>query len=615
MLNLWTPIKALRRWEWMDQYFVMPAEISSTPGKWKTWGYQKGILDAMSDVKNRRVVVMKPVQSGYSLMITGSQMCDIVNNPTNIICAQPTIEDIQGYSKDAIESSIREMPSLQNLIVNDDSKKNKKSTILRKSFPGGRWNGIGANSGRGFRRLVAERLYADEVDEWPPEVKGQGDQLDLLEKRGDSYETSMLIEGSTCTVKGFSRIERDFEKSDKRYRFLPCPHCGFKQTLKFSNMDWSNKGTIERPVIVCENEDCSVGYFEQKHLEWMDDDDHGAEWMATAPFHGIAGFHFWAAYSRNPKASWKNIVREWLDAQGDRMKLKVFINTRLAETFDEGEGEKLDGEALYNRREDYEEIMPLHSYFLTAAVDVQKDRLEILVKAWGYDYESWDLSHVVILGNTAQPHVWDSLDKFRQKLYPHMNGSQYPIHCMVIDTGYKPTEEGRSSAAASIVTEYARKRQMQNVYAIKGANVIGKPIVPPKPSRRNKSKINLYEIGVHAGKDLLESRLTLKNESGGRCPGYIHLPTRFSLELCKQLSSEKKLPKYKSGRFLGYAWQKEGGKRNELWDLEVYSIGAIHIRCPDAAILNQYVDIAAKGEAGTTSAPAKRKSTAVNIWD
>jgi len=46
---------------------------------------------------------------------------------------------------------------------------------------------------------------------------------------------------STPTVHGISRIEKEFESSDKRYFFVPCPHCNHYQVLKWPQIKWQDK--------------------------------------------------------------------------------------------------------------------------------------------------------------------------------------------------------------------------------------------------------------------------------------------------------------------------------------------------------------------------------------
>ncbi len=36
------------------------------------------------------------------------------------------------------------------------------------------------------------------------------------------------------------RIEKEFEATDKRYFFVPCPYCNYYQVLKWSQIKWEN---------------------------------------------------------------------------------------------------------------------------------------------------------------------------------------------------------------------------------------------------------------------------------------------------------------------------------------------------------------------------------------
>jgi hypothetical protein len=75
--------------------------------------------------------------------------------------------------------------------------------------------------------------------------------------------------------------------------------------------------------------------------------------------------------------------------------------------------------------------------FLTAGVDVQKDRLECEVVAWGRGKESWSVDYIIIDGDTARPETWKRLDsEILQKDWPHASGHSIPIRVMAVDSGY-----------------------------------------------------------------------------------------------------------------------------------------------------------------------------------
>jgi phage terminase large subunit GpA-like protein len=82
--------------------------------------------------------------------------------------------------------------------------------------------------------------------------------------------------------------------------------------------------------------------------------------------------------------------------------MKGFVNTVLGLPFEE-EAEAPEWQRLYERREDYRiGIVPEPGLFLTAGVDVQKDRIEVEVVAWGRGKESWSVDYRVIQRDPAR---------------------------------------------------------------------------------------------------------------------------------------------------------------------------------------------------------------------
>lgn len=561
--------------EWADAHFWLSPESSASQlSKWKTLPYQKGILDAMTDPLVEKVTVKKSARIGYT------KMCDIVigyniqNNPRNIMVVQPTIEDAQQFSKDEIDPMLRDIPVLRELSP-EEKTRTKDSTILRKRFPGMTLYVIGANSPRGFRAKSAGLVVFDEVNGYPPTAGREGNQIYLGYRRADYYWDKKFIHGSTPTMKGFSAITQLYEQSDMRKYHVPCPWCGHMQPLEWSHINFSKQGTAKKPVYICAACEKAIGY--DKH-RWMME---RGEWIAAREFDGHAGFQIWSAYSYSPNATWRHIVEAFQDAKDDREKLKTWVNTWLGEDSEE-EGERLNQNALRERRESYGAVMPMGTALLTCVVDTQDDRLELLVKAWGKNEESWDIDHIIIGGNTSLDSTWEKLDTVLQRTWPHMNGSQFHIQCVLIDTGGHRADQ---------VYAFVKTRQSRNVYAIKGSTERMAPIIKLSQAKRGKKSkasrymVDLVIVGVNTAKDLVASRLQ-RTDPG---PGFIHFPAHFSDSYFEQLVSEKRVTRYSFGR--AYSdWVKVPGSRNEAWDLEVYSVAAVRMICPDVSILNRLVD-------------------------
>jgi len=54
--------------------------------------------------------------------------------------------------------------------------------------------------------------------------------------------------------------------------------------------------------------------------------------------------------------------------------------------------------------------VPKGGLVLTAGADVQRDRIEVEVVAWGEGLESWSVDYIVIPGDSATEALWRELD-------------------------------------------------------------------------------------------------------------------------------------------------------------------------------------------------------------
>ena len=277
---------------------------------------------------------------------------------------------------------------------------------------------------------------------------------------------------STPTIKGLSRIEREYEASDQRRFFVPCPHCGERQYLKFERLRWQ-KGKAETAAYHCEG--CEQPIAEHHKTQMLSQ----GEWRPTAiPADTLSiGFHLSSLYSPVGWLSWERIAREWEASQTSDEAKRSFINTVLGETWVET-GEAPDWQRLYERREDYRRgTVPLGGLFLTAGADVQKDRIEVSVWAWGRGLESWLIDHIVIPGSSAgtggpgDAGTWARLSALLGETWPHAGGTELGLGRLAIDTGYE----------APAVYGWVRRMGSGQVVAVKGVDGFSRaaPVIGP----------------------------------------------------------------------------------------------------------------------------------------
>ena len=443
--------------EWADRHFYLSAESAAEPGRWSTLPYQRGIMDAVTDPAVEYVSLMKSARIGATKMMNATIGYHMHQDPCPILVVQPTVEDAQGYSNEEIAPMLRDSRVLSE-IVGEPTAKTSGQTILQKQFPGGSLSMVGANSGRGFRRVSRRIVIFDEVDGYPPSAGAEGDQIKLGIRRSEYYWNRKIIAASTPLIAGASRIEEMFEAGDQRRYHVPCPQCGAMDILVFQAgdrghaMTWPD-GEPEAAYFICSANGCVI---EDKDKRSMLE---GGEWQPEAEFSGHASFHIWAAYSLSPNATWGQIAAEFVEAkrQGPE-KLKTFVNTTLGETWQD-RGAAPDWERLFARREPYPiGSVPARVVCLTAGADVQKDRIVYEVVGWARTKESWSVDAGVLMGDTADEATWSQLDELLDRPFVGPDGELLRIAKLAVDSGYN----------TQVVYNWCRRHPMTRVIACKG---------------------------------------------------------------------------------------------------------------------------------------------------
>ena len=212
------------------------------------------------------------------------------------------------------------------------------------------------------------------------------------------------------------------------------------------------------------------------------------------------------------------------EAQKNPAELQVFVNTVLGETWAQ-QGEAPDWQRLYDRREDYKiGRVPKGGLFLTAGVDIQKDRIEVEVVAWGRGKESWSVDYQVLDGQTGEAAVWQKLRTLLDAYYLTESRVALPIVKYAIDSGYATPE------VYALTRNYGGARAV----VIKGDSRAAAPVGQPSPidigpqGKRVRLGIKVWPVNGSMIKEELYRWLHLDRpteESGSPYPaGYCHFP-------------------------------------------------------------------------------------------
>lgn len=554
---------------WSDAFRVIPPGTSANPGRWRTSAapYQRGIMDALSDPRVQWVVWMKPSQVGATEILTNVSGYFMDQDPSPILVLQPTIELARAWSTDRLDAMLKATPKLRRL-RSESRRREKGDTILHKVFPGGHLTAVGSNSASSLAMRPIRVVLADEADRYAKSAGKEGDPLTLAVRRTATFWNRKIYVPSTPTLKGESTIERLFDESTQHRYYVPCPHCQHYQTLLMGGRDlpyglrWDEDNT--KPVLewtveyLCEG--CGV-LIDERHKPAM---LARGEWRATHPERSVVGFHLNALYS--PWMRWVELIDEFYKAKGSKEKLQVFVNTLLAETW-EDDAEQLDSTVLLSRAEQYAAEVPRYVGMLTAGVDTQGDRLEVDVWGWGKGEEAALIRHETLWGDPGKAEVWDQLAGILQREWLHEGGEKLTIKSCSIDSGGHHTDA---------VYRFVKRRLGLFLWPIKGVTGAGRAPVTP-PSRKSRAKVKIVTLGTDALKDILYARV--KIDAAG--PGCIHLPSGISPEWVAQLTAERVVTKIEGGKRIR-RYVLPSHVRNEALDCYCYALAALLILGPSA---------------------------------
>lgn len=570
--------------DWADKY----RRIAKGPekGLWRTsrTPYLREPMNCMDPESPIQKVVMQfATQLGKSEVIYNSIFKRIHLSPMDMMMVQPTLQDAKDHSSQRFTQTAKLMPQVVSRIAETRSR-DETNTLFTKEIADGSATLFfsGANSARSLASKPLGFAACDEIDGYPLDVDGEGDPIGLVLERMSNFPNRKLLLCSTPTTKDFSTIESEYLASDRRRFWVPCPHCSSTQVLAWGadveyGIKWlktpSGEARPETAVYVCK--ECGVAIENHAKTGMLAD----GQWVAENPGaqNGtVAGFHLSKLYSPVGWKSWEMLVRDWASAReaaknGDVSKLKRFMNTSLAETWEE-QGDKADEHELRRRADPDLPVRVVHSRMcvMTIGADVQGDRVEAYRWAWGRGMTRQLVDREVFYGDPSLPESeqgspWAKFTEYRRTPVMNFAGREVPLLATGIDSGGHHTQA---------VYSYCRAHRHEHVMAMKGASVAGKAILgKPTPQDVNwrgekvKGGVKLWPIGTDTAKAEIYGRLRLA-EPG---PGFVHLSKELPAEVFEQLTAERLVTRYVKGR-AKLEWVKPAGKRNEALDCAVYAL-------------------------------------------
>jgi phage terminase large subunit GpA-like protein len=561
----WAPRPHLRVSQIAERDLVLSREYSKEPGpiRLARTPFLGEPMDRLSpDDPVQTVVFLGPVQAGKTIILQAFVASVVGYYPGPMLIVTDTDTKAEEFAKYRLDMMVRDSPHLRSRM--------RDNTIKLKTFPGGYLKLVGAQSGSGLTSMTCRYVAIDEADDHKANVSYAGSSVSLAIGRMTTYgETRKGLIVSSPKVKGESEIEAWYDRGDRRRYWVPCPRCGEFQVLRWRDPEtgayrlvWP-KGHPEEARYLCAI--CGAA--------WEDRDKNlilpAGEWRAERPDLGeggtITSYAVNALYSPVGFYSWTDMARQWEKANervkaGDIEELRAFVNTRLAESFEEP-GEQIDPNALANRLDPNWDAIPAGVRCIVIGGDVQDDRIEAVTLGIGSGWELYVLAYNVILSDPLDQATWASLDALVLRRWTTEDGRTLRAAATCVDSGHR----------TQAVYDYARTRKRWGVRAIKGVGGPGRPIWDKAIRKGGKVKYQgqFYAVGTDTAKDKLHECLKV-TEPG---PKFLHVPARIPStfpDWFEQLTAERKVHYREKGKEVR-GWRPiTEGRRNEVLDTMVY---------------------------------------------
>lgn len=555
-LSIFKPPEKLSVSEWSDKYRILDSKTSAEPGLWRTdrTPYLKGIMDAFNDIDIEEIIFVKCTQVGGTESLNNILGYVIAQDPSPSLIVYPTLELAEYTSKNRLQPMVNLCPTLKSKYIDKESK------MLELQFDGMYTVLSGANSPSSLASRPIRYLFMDEIDKYPTNSGKEADPRSLARERTKTFaHNKKVFQTSTPTLKN-GPIWSEWENADsQKLYYVPCPHCGHYQTFKFKQLKWDkeSKTAIEaQETARYECESCS-GIITDSHKismvrngEWRDIKNNGTKKTA---------FKLNAMYS--PWVRFGDVAYEFVRTKNYPELLMNFINSWLAEPWEQTEV-KMDSDKILEKQSEYEEtIVPDGALIITGGVDVQKDYYYYTVRAWGESMTSWNITH-------GMAETWNQIENIMNMPYYDSSGNEYQVNLVAVDSGARTDE----------VYDFCVGNQEWAV-PVKGSStpIIQKYRISTIDKIDSKAYgMRLYIVDGSQYKDMIFGRIKRPNGVGSWM-----VYNGCDRDYAEQICSEEKVIEKKGGRDVEIWKPKTSHADNHYLDCEVYaSLAAdlLHVR-------------------------------------
>ena len=543
--------------QWAERYRILD-ESSNFSGQWSNdiTPYLVGIMDAFNDPYIQEINFCKPTQVGGTEAMLNMLGWIIMDSPSPTMIVYPTDDLAKDISNDRIKPSLTKTPEIKERFYEHSSKE------LNLKFRGMKLYLRGSGSPGKLASKSIKYLFFDEIDKMDGASKKEASPYNLAKERTRTFAYSKKIYTcSTPTLKTNYVWQIHEEADEQRHFFVPCPHCGEYITFAFKQIHFTsgeegmtNAERAKDAVYVCQECGCEITDKDKIKMlrqgEWRD-----VKGTCVGKPRKVS---YWlnALYSRF--LSWAEIVKEFLDSKDDPEKLQNFVNSWLAEPWEDTKLKTSADTVMERQTERPEFVVPKWTKFLTAGVDVQETTLFWTIRAWGNYLTSQNIAH-------GQALSFHDIEQIMNTPYFTEDGEQFIVALCLIDSGY---EADSTYEFCALNSEWA--------LPVKGSN---NPMLSHfKLSKINKQGsqaygMNLVLVDGDKYKDMIAGRMKKPN---GRGSWMVYKGS--DLDYAEQVTAEHKVNVKSGGRKIQRWVLKRSHIDNHYLDAEVYAFAAADIK-------------------------------------
>ena len=548
------PPESITPSEWAEKYRRLDTKTSARPGPWHnaTTPYLVGIMDALIEPQIEKIVFCKPTQCGGTEALMNMLGYVISNDPNPSMIVYPSDDLAKQISNERLQPMFRLCQPLRD-------KFNENSAALELQFTDMFLRLAGSNSPADLASFAEKNLFLDEVDKFAGASKKEADAISLAIERTKTYPGSKVYITSTPTIKTGQIWTHKEGCDEERHYFIPCPHCGEMIELKFAQLRWDGEevGGIndraETARYCCQICGCIFG-----DAEKIEAVRHG-EWRAIRKGSRVSqSVAFWINTLYSPFVRFRDIARKWMLAQGDPEALQNFINSWLAEPWEDTKL-KTDADLVRERQTDLPEMtVPTWAKMLVGGVDVQEQSLYYVVRAFGDHITSQ-------LVTRGQAWDWASIEQVMNTEYQKENGQSMIVELCLVDSG------DQTDSVYDFVAQ-------NSDWALPCKGASGDMQSHFKISKVNKELSSAYGMPLvfvdgNRYKDMIAGRMLRENGQGAWM-----VFRDIDDVYCSQVTAEHKVTEKSGGKVVSKWIPKASHIDNHYLDCEVYAMAAADIK-------------------------------------